>query len=419
MVGWEAVVRSPNQLIRRLAPLLAALWLWPGASAAGGAKADFWTGSFDLTYPVLADFEPDPIPADLLLLSPEAGSVVASTVPLVEVRGQLGVGARHDVVLAVDCSGSAFLPSRADVDGDGTTGELRCKGRLCGRPTRWTTDFDDTVLAAEVRAATSLVGLLDPSRAQMGIVRFGQRAQEYKEIQRLDEIESALARFSKKARSGTDLIAALDVAVDMLQRTPPVAGAVRSVLLLSDGGMLFTPYEATEHLRTGIERVRDARVRVFTFGVGAHPEGPGSRLLAWIAESTGGTHTAISDPASVLHRLPMVSLSTLSHVELRNTTSGEAGRAIRVFPDGSFDGFAPLVAGENRLRISAKLLDGGSVEQEIELRYDKPEVPSAQDLEQQRELLRRLRVRRVETDLAHRAQVERRERLKQVTVTTE
>ena len=127
------------------------------------------------------------------------------------------------------------------------------------------------------------------------------------------------------------------------------------------------------------------------------------------------------DPAAVLSELPMVSLAQLSDVELTNATSGERGRAIRVFPGGSFDGFVPLVPGRNQLAVSAALLDGTRLEHHIELTYTRPAKPFPADLEAQRALLDRLKLRSVETDLARRAQVERRRRRleKQLTIETE
>ena len=43
---------------------------------------------------------------------------------------------------------------------------------------------------------------------------------------------------------------------------------------------------------------------------------------------------------------------------MENTTTGQSGRAIRTFPDGSFDGFVILADGVNRLRVTAIASDG-------------------------------------------------------------
>src|SRR5262249_33760424 len=70
----------------------------------------------------------------------------------VQVAGRISSGMRApcDLMIALDMSESAFLPSGVDVDGDGVVGVLSSRGivRSDGshRPTRaWTTDPDDTV----------------------------------------------------------------------------------------------------------------------------------------------------------------------------------------------------------------------------------------------------------------------------------
>jgi Mg-chelatase subunit ChlD len=354
------------------------------------------------------------LPVGISLTSPRDGERIESAVPMVEVSGTVGISGQseHLVVLAVDASGSAFRASGADIDRDGHLGTELCAHPSCGYPTRWTTDYDDNVLSAEVRAARALVELLEGSRTRMGIITFGRTPRRYKRIQELDGIVRALKRFPRKPRSGTDLVTAIDRCIEMLAGADRGGRATRSVILLSDGKMLFRSPEdpgqarqvAAEYLRLGIQRARDANVRVFSFAVGPRAYEP---YMRHIAESTGGSYTRVSDPAAVITMLPMINLSDLSDVEVTNTTTGEPGRAIRVFPNGSFDGFVPLVAGTNLLSIEATMLSGRRIETRLELTYEKP-PPSAADRGEQKRLLELLKLRRLETDLARRAQVERR-----------
>jgi len=172
-------------------------------------------------------------------------------------------------------------------------------------------------------------------------------------------------------------------------------------------------------LRDALAGAKRARTRIYTFGIGPNAvDAP--LLLHLMAAHTGGRYFPVREPADVRHELPMVSLAGLSDVAIQNVTSGSAGRAIRVFPDGSFDGYARLAAGRNELQITATVEDGREVSRSIEVFFDAPTDPGADDLAAARELLKKLRLRTVETDLARRAQEERRAaRLKELEIAPE
>ena len=54
-----------------------------------------------------------------------------------------------------------------------------------------------------------------------------------------------------------------------------------------------------------------------------------------------------------------MSLTKLESVAIENLTASKRARAVRLFPDGTFDGYAPLDEGENLLRITVKGEKGG------------------------------------------------------------
>src|SRR6185295_16657816 len=90
--------------------------------------------------------------AHLELSQPPARETVRGPIGWVQVAGRVASGVRPpcDLLIAIDVSESAFLPSGADVDGDGVVGALSSRGMLRAdgsrRPTRtWTTDPGDTV----------------------------------------------------------------------------------------------------------------------------------------------------------------------------------------------------------------------------------------------------------------------------------
>ncbi len=58
-------------------------------------------------------------------------------------------------------------------------------------------------------------------------------------------------------------------------------------------------------------------------------------------------------PAQVVNRFADVRFTGLEEVSIRNRTSNAPAQAVRLFPDGTFDAYAPLEEGENELEITA------------------------------------------------------------------
>jgi uncharacterized membrane protein len=81
---------------------------------------------------------------------------------------------------------------------------------------------------------------------------------------------------------------------------------------------------------------------------------------------------------------------------------------MRLFPDGSFDGFAPLQVGRNELRFTATSQSGIGASITRWLTFDKA-LPDPEKLARFKKLLE---VRAIETELAERAQAKREEQRK-------
>ena len=369
---------------------------------------------------------PDPAVPWIELSAPDDGLSVEAVIDFLEVRGRAGAGPHgpQDLVLALDMSGSVFEPSGADLDGDGIVGRWAVNTELLGPPSAflrppvaprlWTTDFDDIVLKVEVSAAKQLTHLLDPETTRVGLVKFGRTAAVDLPLGSVAALASHLDDFGYVMRRGTDITAGIEAGVDLLERAPPVAGVrpQRSILLLTDGEMTVTDDEREaeqRRLELALERARRAGVRVFTFGVGSRAT-RFDAFLRSIASATGGRHAAVPASPEIAVELPLVSLSGLSDVELRNETTGAPGRAVRVFPNGDFDGFVALSEGENTLAATATLVDGRSVRTVTRVRFVRPVTPSAEQLAAAESVLERLRRRTVRVDLARQVQVERRRR---------
>ena len=345
---------------------------------------------------------------------------VRLSAPLVEVRGRTLLGEPHesgsgagiqelvsaDVVLALDLSNTSLMAMGVDVDGDGKVG--RDRPALYGWPRRsyrsWTTDPDDTIIHSELLAARTLVDRLGERRARLGILTYTGKARARAEVGSPEQAILELERIRIRVDwTGTDISRALRLARDMLLDAPPRRGPSRPriVVLFSDGKPTVPRNEHVAE-RSALRAARaltEDGVQVYTlaFGEDAREE-PG--VLQKIAEITGGRFVEVEDPARVLEELAKVEFVKPAGLLIRNITTEQIARAVRVFTDGSFDGFVPLAPGWNRLEVSAIGPDGERVGVERRVFYEKPEVESLEDRRRAARMLVELRHRAAETELA-------------------
>ncbi len=310
---------------------------------------------------------------------------------------------RFDVMLVLDVSDSTKAASGADVDRDGQVGvdpynELLPPGAL-DKNIR-STDPEDTVLQAQVRAARSLLSGLDPRRVRVGLVTFageiheltGQRktidqqdawlqlalTYDYAAIERA--LEAVLARgpngatnFAAGIRLGILELAGLSGAV-----STPREGVGKVILFLTDGmptlpvgkGNQQDPGDEEAALRAA-QLARSAGISINTYALGAaalqYP-----RVVTEMARMTVGTYTPVQNPGDIVTLLQGVTFADVEDVVLTNLSTGEFSTDVRLAPDGSFTGFVPVREGRNRVRISALASDGsrGNVELEFDFQHD-------------------------------------------------
>jgi hypothetical protein len=348
----------------------------------------------------------------LNLAVPPEGAEISSFVDFIELRGEAGREGRargpHDIVLAFDASPSAFFPTGEDLDGDGITGEMtpRHYGEFESTHfTRWTTDADDTVFAAELRAARALIDRLDSDSVRLGLVTVSGSPELYAPVGSLEATLASLAEISMpRLRYNTDLAQAIDTAVGALTSAEARPGAAprRTLILLSDGRDTVNPPPGARGqgwLADVAGRALAERVHILAVGLGPD-ELQNSELLRELARRTNGRFWTLEEPAALADYLPQLSLVGLDSVAIRNLTSGETGRAVRLFPDGSFDAYIRLSPGENRLRVTARMDDGREIHAERRVIYERPERPTAEDQARASALLESLRQRALETERA-------------------
>ncbi len=342
--------------------------------------------------------------------APRSGDSVREPLALVEVRGWAGTGLRgkHDVVIVIDRSGSAFRASGVDVDRDGITGE-QYGSEPPDEIVLWTSDYGDTIVSAELLAARRLVERLDPATTRMAIVTFGGNANVEAPLgSSKQQLLAALdAQKPWPNENGTNLYGALETAIDAFAAAPAEPGVTRQreILLFSDGIPTSPPDPPGAAQRISVHAARNAaraKARIYAYALG--PTAAVARSsFDEIVRANGGQLVVLDKPADILEFVPYLSWTSIAAVRLENASNGQAGRAMRVFPDGSFDGFAPLQAGKNELRFTAVSEQGTEATVTRWVSFDK--LPP--DPEKLARFRKTLEVRALETELAERARQKR------------
>ncbi len=340
--------------------------------------------------------------------APRSGDLVREPMGLLEVRGWAGTGLRgkHDVMIVLDRSASTFRASGVDVDGDGLVGR-NFPGEQSEHPVLWTSDFGDTVVSAELLAARRLIERLDPETTRMGLVSFGSNAKLEAPLgSSKAELLAALDAIPPEPKGGTYMYGAIEEAIVAFGPRPenPAERRQRQILLLSDG-IPTAPDPPAAALATSVHAARNAaragaRISAFALGPAA---AQGHAQFEEIVAANGGDLVVLDAPADIVEFVPYMSWTRIARVTLENATTREAGRAVRLFPDGTFDGFAPLALGRNEIRFSAQAENGATLSVTRWVTFEKT-LPDPEKLARLRRLLE---VRAIETELAERARVKR------------
>ncbi len=314
---------------------------------------------------------------------------------LLEVRGHGGArrGSGHDVAIVIDVSESTLGDTGIDLDGDGPLGrsdlelvawlenqlgETDLVARL-----RDEQDFDDTVLAAELEAARVLSERLDPGRFRVAILAFAEEAHVLAPLgssrPKLEQALRGLHQDFHLKLAGTNFAAAIELAHQVLRPEPGIEDdRLRSIVFLSDGAPT-RPIHGDRAQRFALTAAMEAAldgIQLYAFAIGPEAEA-GLQVMERMAVWTGGRLETVSRPAAVVAELRRLDLVGMTDVSVVNQTTGANARALRIFPDGSFDGFVELAAGRNQLRFAARGRDGRVHEVDRWVTYQQPAAPAA------------------------------------------
>jgi hypothetical protein len=356
----------------------------------------------------------------------------STSLALIEVKGWASARRKraHDLVIVLDLSDSTVLSSGVDLDGDGSHGgtDPQLLGWLTEQPGARRAlverlrevDLDDSILMAEVSAAEALIERLDPRVFRIGIVVFSDSARIVAPLGsprgRLTKALGEIRRSFFRDLRGTNFADALQIAQAELTPDPGKAGEgrssrddrERSILFLSDGAPTLPVHadRAQIHALQAARAAAAAGIRIYSFALGREAE-EALEVYRRMAILSGGRFERIARPADAIARLRQVDLADLEELGVVNRTTGRPVRALRVFPDGSFDGFVELAPGKNHLVFMATARDGTqvSVGREVTRLHDAGGEGQGTDRERTRALLEELRRRTQATALW--AEVER------------
>ena len=313
---------------------------------------------------------------------------------LLEVSGYGGSrrGSGHDVVIAIDVSESTLEDTGIDLDGDGPLGrsdpalvawlEGQAADDSLVERLRERQDFDDTVLAAELEAARVLCARLDPARFRVAILTFAEQAHVLAPLgSSRPDLEKALRSLHQdfhQELAGTNFAAAVELSHETLR---PESGVpddrLRSIVFLSDGAPTRPIHgdRAERYALTAAMAAALDGIHLYAFAIGPEAEA-GLDVMERMAVWSGGRLETVSRPALVVARLRQLDLVGMAEVSVVNQTTGAEARALRVFPDGTFDGFVELTRGRNRLRFAAQDLDDSIHGVERWVTYEPPSGPN-------------------------------------------
>lgn len=332
--------------------------------------------------------------------SPRPGETIRNKTDMAPLAGLAIAGERptsFDVVIVLDVSGSTAYPSGIDVDGDGLLGETQ-RSPISSQPDTPNTDPDDSVLAAEVSASRALLDGLDPSRVHVGVVSFSGEVDPVtqRRLGRGDDalLEQALtpdyaavkrsleATLLRGPNGGTNMQAGVKLALRELAGLPgsisrPRAQAKKVILFLTDGKPSLPFGQANVEDKEDMLAAIDAAQLCKVAGVMLNVYGLGPSAIDYpvaateMAKATGGLYTPVRRPGDIVAMISGVSFANIEDVVAVNLTLMEwAGpNDVLLSPDGSFQGFVPVRAGLNRIRVSALASDGSRGSTEFDLSF--------------------------------------------------
>ncbi len=331
----------------------------------------------------------------------------------------LGEFRRFDVMFVIDTSGSTNEPSGADVNGNGVVGESKL-GAVGGLLGLGSSDRGDSILAAEIEAARTMLRGLDARSTRIGVVTFAgepdgartgmfkrrpPRAAVTEEPLTTDyaRIERSLERIRERGAYGlTHMAAGVDQSmIELVGLRGSVSetdvGSEKIVLFFTDGQPTL-PYENFEadNVRAVLraaDRAKRAGIRIHSFAIGADAlSGPVATVE--MAARTDGVFTPVRHPGDLVDVVQDISFANIEDLVVRNTTTEVKADPVLMNADGSFSALVPVVPGTNQIEVIAVATGGLEAREKVKVVYAKdapaPSLPPELVVQRTRLLERKL-----------------------------
>lgn len=315
----------------------------------------------------------------LVVEAPRPESVVASEDGRVFVTGRAlriagaeldGALQQFDVIVAIDTSASTRAPAGADIDEDGEIGRMRFSHILPFLPrflTLASNDPGDSILAAEVAAARTLLDQLDTDTTRVGVVAFA--GDDYSMEPHARTVVPLTSDYELVTRSLDELLEAGPSGMTNIPHAIEVAAgeldtredAHKIVLMMTDGRPTLpipdAPSENGLIALAAASRAADDKIRIDTFAIGRIAN-TDSAIVEEMAMVTGGLFTPVRHPKDLVATFRGIRLAQVESLELRNLTTGGRAEDTYLGADGTFSGILQLAAGRNELEVMATSTDG-------------------------------------------------------------
>src|SRR4030095_6604478 len=120
----------------------------------------------------------------------------------------------------------------------------------------------------------------------------------------------------------------------------------RSLLFLSDGATAggTDVWELEQGVLSAARSAAARGIRIFAHALGPEPV-QDLDVYRGLAELSGGRFEKLDRPTEAVARLHTVDFAEVAELAIQNQTTGAAARALRSFPDGSFDDLVELPPG--------------------------------------------------------------------------
>ncbi len=307
--------------------------------------------------------------------SPRDYDEIYSASERVLVRGMIGLDRQPqrepvDLVLLLDVSAATDEPSGLDVDGDGELGFHPGRYLRVLQPPDYDlhcTDPDDTILAAEIAAATRLIEHAGDRRGRITLLEFttdseprssrrapAQRApwRGKRLHERLNQLRDGakprpLSQHAALRKILTPRPTRRDIrrVVALFAATPaPLPGRTGRPHAHPEGA---TPWSAALALPTTL---RSSGIELHAFGFGPLGASPPPDLLEF-TQSAGGVYREVRKLSDVTRLFGGDVANLIRGIEIHDPDSGNRATDVALSGDGSFSGHLALREGRNRIHV--------------------------------------------------------------------